>query len=163
MLIRLQTEEQTRQAGYALGRVLALGDFVGLVGNLGCGKTVFCQSVCRGAGVDIATRITSPTFTLMNEYPITVNARAGYIVHCDWYRIEDKNELYGLGMDELVFAEDRIFLVEWAGKFALRTPSSMTVSWEILEDNARQITVTAQPGAGEELMQRWSKSCALLG
>ena len=70
------------------------GDVVGLIGELGSGKTQFVSGVCEGLGVTV--RVTSPTFTLINEYP----APAGNVVHIDLYRIDTGAELAELGIEE---------------------------------------------------------------
>jgi tRNA threonylcarbamoyladenosine biosynthesis protein TsaE len=97
--------EHTRELAAALASVLRAGDAVALSGELGAGKTCFVQGAARGLGV--ATRVTSPTFTLVRTYE---EARLP-IVHCDVYRLDRLHDVLDLG-DE-VLAPDVVTFVEW--------------------------------------------------
>jgi tRNA threonylcarbamoyladenosine biosynthesis protein TsaE len=99
--------EETIALGRQFGAGLRPGDVVALTGELGSGKTQFVKGVCKGIGVQAT--VTSPTFTLINEYP----APHGMVAHVDLYRISDGNELRDLGL-ESYFHGDCICLIEWA-------------------------------------------------
>ncbi|HYP23468.1 MAG TPA: tRNA (adenosine(37)-N6)-threonylcarbamoyltransferase complex ATPase subunit type 1 TsaE [Actinomycetota bacterium] len=100
-----RSPEETRILGACLAPVLLPGDVVSLSGDLGAGKTVFVQGVCSALGY--SGRVTSPTFTLVNEY----DARYP-IVHLDVYRLDSFQEVLDLGFEELI-GPDSIVLVEW--------------------------------------------------
>src|SRR5688572_32370219 len=91
----LAGEAETRAAGALLGAVLAAGDAVALVGDLGAGKTTLVQGIALGAGVPPDEPVTSPTFTLLDEHAGRIR-----IVHADLYRIERERELDQIGLDD---------------------------------------------------------------
>jgi tRNA threonylcarbamoyladenosine biosynthesis protein TsaE len=107
------TRQVTRSAGetFDLGRSFAAllrpGDVVALLGTLGSGKTGFAAGVCRGLGVSV--HVTSPTFTLINEYP----APFGLVAHIDMYRVGSRREVAELGIEEY-FNDRCVCLIEWA-------------------------------------------------
>ena len=94
----------------ALGREFALrltpGAIVALYGTLGSGKTCFVQGVCLGLGA--SGNISSPTFTIINEYP----APFGCVAHADLYRIRTAEELAEVGLEEY-FRDTCVTLIEW--------------------------------------------------
>ena len=133
------TAEETAAAGERLGETLGPGDVVALSGELGAGKTCFIQGLVRGLGV--ATRATSPTFVLINEYRgrLTVH-------HVDAYRTKSLSELVDLGLLDLM-GGDGVTLVEWADKCAPLLPSrALRVAIEGVGDEPRTITIE-RPGA----------------
>jgi tRNA threonylcarbamoyladenosine biosynthesis protein TsaE len=98
--------EETVALGKSFAASLKPGDVVALSGNLGSGKTLFVMGVCDGLGAQ--GHISSPTFTLINEYP----ALFGVVVHIDLYRIRTRVELAELGIDEY-FNDRTVTLIEW--------------------------------------------------
>lgn len=107
----------TAAAGEALGRLLAAGDVVALVGELGAGKTTFSRGLAVGAGV-AADDVASPTFALINEYG---GGRVA-VCHADLYRLERERELDEIGWDDVVARRDAAVVVEWADRFVHRLP-----------------------------------------
>ena len=83
---------------------------ISLTGDLGAGKTVFVQGLARGLDVPANYYITSPTYTLINEYPGRVR-----LAHADLYRINDKAELTDTGLEDILDRND-VLVVEWAGR-----------------------------------------------
>lgn len=102
------TAEATEALGEAIGNALQGGEFVGLVGDLGAGKTAFVRGVARGAGVPAEARVSSPTFAIVNEY---AGGRVR-VCHADLYRVRDAEELYDAGFYDLVNTGAALF-VEW--------------------------------------------------
>ena len=86
------------------------GDIVSLDGDLGAGKTVFAKGLCEGLGVTDV--VSSPTYTLVNEY----DGRDGKVYHFDVYRIGDEEELYDIGFTEYLDS-GAISVIEW-GSYA---------------------------------------------
>ena len=81
--------------GERLGRLMQVGDVVGLLGPLGAGKTTFAQGIARGLEVPPDRHVASPTFALVNQHPGRVP-----FVHADLYRINQPAELAELGLAE---------------------------------------------------------------
>lgn len=97
--------DETRDLGRRLGSVLTAGDVVLLGGELGSGKTTLTGGIADALGIDGV--VTSPTFTLVNEYAGSVP-----VAHIDLYRLEMLEEVEDLGLDDLL-AGDRVIVVEW--------------------------------------------------
>ncbi|MBV8761018.1 MAG: tRNA (adenosine(37)-N6)-threonylcarbamoyltransferase complex ATPase subunit type 1 TsaE [Deltaproteobacteria bacterium] len=108
----LPDEAATRAAGARLAAVLRGGEAIALVGELGAGKTTFVAGLVEALGGGPAS---SPTFSLLNEYP------GGRLIvwHCDLYRIERDRELAELGLDDVIGDPRGVVIVEWADKFAV--------------------------------------------
>lgn len=106
---RTASADATADLGRLFASRLLPGSVVGLIGDLGTGKTQFVGGVCRGLGVTVPA--TSPTFTLINEYP----APFGAVIHVDLYRIGSRRELAELGLEEY-FSPRTVCLIEWAEK-----------------------------------------------
>jgi len=97
--------EETLALGKTFSSELEPGSIVCFFGKLGSGKTTFIRGICEGLGTK--DLITSPTFTLINEYRSAVP-----IYHFDFYRIHSELELYELGLDEYLYGAG-ISLIEW--------------------------------------------------
>ncbi len=133
--------EDTTRLGRALGALLAPGDVVGVTGPLGSGKTWFAKGVAAGAGVDSRAVITSPSFSLVNEY----EARAPFY-HMDLYRLQGAEEILASGLHEYL-GEDGITLVEWADRCPELLPAwTLEVVFAITGEATREIFLS---GDGE--------------
>jgi tRNA threonylcarbamoyladenosine biosynthesis protein TsaE len=102
-----RSSQQTMNWGKRLALLLHGGEIVGLVGELGSGKTCFVRGLAQGLKVGKQAWIRSPTFTLINEY----HGRLP-IYHIDLYRIGEPHELEGLNLREYLYA-DGVSLIEW--------------------------------------------------
>ena len=102
--------EETMRIGARLGANLSDGQVIALVGQLGTGKTHLIKGLARGLGVAQAQSLTSPTFTLINEY---TGRLAFYYV--DAYRLKDTRELEALGFEEIC-ESGAVVAVEWADR-----------------------------------------------
>jgi tRNA threonylcarbamoyladenosine biosynthesis protein TsaE len=105
------SEEQTIDAGASFARRLRPGDIVACYGELGSGKTRFIKGACRGLGV--SGHVTSPTFTIVNEYA----GGAVTVFHFDFYRMASTLELREIGFDDYL-NRGGICLIEWAERVA---------------------------------------------
>ncbi len=104
--IKTFSAEETMEIGRKLGSLLQGGELICLNGDLGTGKTAFTGGVAQALGID--GYITSPTFTLVNEYK---GRLAMY--HFDVYRIADPEEMFEIGFEEYL-ESNGVVLVEWA-------------------------------------------------
>lgn len=109
-ILTTKTLEETQIIGENLGKSLEPGDIVLLFGDLGAGKTTLTQGICYGLGLPKGEYIRSPTFTLINEYQGKCP-----IYHIDLYRMETREEIEGLGLEEVLFAKG-VSIIEWAEK-----------------------------------------------
>jgi tRNA threonylcarbamoyl adenosine modification protein YjeE len=116
--VALPDAAATARAGEALAALVRGGDAIALLGDLGAGKTTLVVGLARALGAGPAS---SPTFSLVNEYP------GGRLVvwHVDLYRIERAVELEELGLDELLGDPRGVCLVEWADRFAVMPPDHL--------------------------------------
>ena len=107
MNFSVNSVEQTTAIGLELGKLLNSGDIVCLTGDLGTGKTHITKGIAKGLG--ITEYITSPTFTIVNEYD---SGRLKFY-HFDVYRVSDPDEIYAIGFDDYIFS-DGVSVIEWA-------------------------------------------------
>ena len=147
----LVSAEATADAGRALGQVLAAGDLVGLVGDLGAGKTLFVQALARGLGVPDDVAVVSPTFTLVNEY----DGGRARLYHADLYRIEREIELEEIGLDEACRRGEGVVVVEWSDRFAVLPRDHLRIHIDITGDTSRTMRVEAGGDDSRALLERW--------
>jgi tRNA threonylcarbamoyladenosine biosynthesis protein TsaE len=138
-VIRSSGVDETVYWGRMLGKRLAGGSVVALIGELGAGKTCFVQGVAEGLQVLEDQYVTSPTFTLINEYKGSIN-----LYHFDLYRIQDEREIEGLGYEEYLFGNGAV-LIEWAEKMKRLLPAELLMIEIKREDeNTRQLIFTGK-------------------
>lgn len=107
--------KQTMDLGQQLGKLVNSGDIICLTGDLGCGKTHLTKGLAKGLGIQ--DEITSPTFTIVNEYEggrLKLN-------HFDVYRVNDPDEIEGIGFDEYIFSA-AVSVIEWANYIDMLIP-----------------------------------------
>ena len=107
MMIDSYSTQDTYQLGYQMGAAAKKGEVYCLGGDLGVGKTVFTQGFAKGLGIDEA--VSSPTFTILQEY--TLGRLPFY--HFDVYRIADPEEMEEIGYEDYFYGEG-VCLIEWA-------------------------------------------------
>lgn len=90
------------------------GEIFALKGQLGSGKTTFVQAV--GKELKIKHKITSPTFSLMNRYKVSIAGKTKHLYHLDLYRTETTKEIKALGLMEFLGSSEAIVFIEWAEK-----------------------------------------------
>ncbi|MEM1042995.1 MAG: tRNA (adenosine(37)-N6)-threonylcarbamoyltransferase complex ATPase subunit type 1 TsaE [Bacteroidota bacterium] len=117
--------EETVALGRRLAERLRPGDVLALAGDLGAGKTHLAKGLCSGLGVPLES-VTSPTFTIANEYAGTVRGDAVPVYHLDAYRIERPEEFFELGYETYFFG-DGVCLVEWPERVAGLIPEDAVV------------------------------------
>lgn len=130
------SDKETIRLGQKIGILLSPGDVVALIGPLGSGKTCLTKGIALGLGVDPTMVVTSPSFSLVNEY------KAGQMLyHIDLYRLENISDILATGLEEYLF-NDGVAVVEWADRLPEIMPNwSITLSFDILNDHIRDITI----------------------
>jgi tRNA threonylcarbamoyladenosine biosynthesis protein TsaE len=103
------SQQDTKDLGRNLGKLLKGGEIILLHGDLGAGKTLFTKGIAEGLGVEDSTAVVSPSFTLVNIYKARLD-----IVHVDLYRL-DSDEIYELGLEDYM-DQEHVIVVEWAEK-----------------------------------------------
>jgi tRNA threonylcarbamoyladenosine biosynthesis protein TsaE len=139
--------------GKRLGGILKGGDAVALSGTLGSGKTWLTKGIGLGLGVKQDEVITSPSFSLVNEY----EGRC-LLYHIDLYRLDKQNDITLLGLDDY-FHEKSVVVVEWAERSPGLFPSGfIKVSIDILDDTTRSIEIDSDE---PEISERLKKGLAI--
>lgn len=133
--ITTHSQDETADVGRRLAPTLQAGSVLLLVGDLGAGKTALVRGLAEGLGV-AAEEVSSPTFTLMQEY------RGGRVplIHVDLYRLNEAREIDELGLEELGL--DAVLAIEWAEKLPRPIPDAVEVRIAHGEGDARQLTIT---------------------
>ncbi len=132
-----KSPSQTQKIAAAFSKRLRPGSVIGLVGDLGAGKTTFVQGMAKGLGIDPEYYVNSPTFTLVNEY----RGRGTPLIHVDLYRIEKPMEGETLGLEEYL-ASDAIVAVEWVERMPeLEKRMTESVEIRVAGDNRREIEI----------------------
>jgi tRNA threonylcarbamoyladenosine biosynthesis protein TsaE len=135
--------EETRTLGERLGALLRSGDVVLLSGELGAGKTTFVQGIARGLGFDGS--VSSKSFVIMGEY-----AGAVTLYHADLYRLEDPEQVWELGLDEI--SRDGVLVVEWPERASGLLPEDhLLVEFEVIDENTRRLQLHAKGERAEEI------------
>jgi tRNA threonylcarbamoyladenosine biosynthesis protein TsaE len=130
------SEQETYDFSKKLAQSLAMPAHILLYGDLGAGKTVFAKGLADGFGVVDVDEVSSPTFTLINQYP----GRAK-IYHIDLYRIET-GMLDGLGLEEIFDDPAAVVIIEWAERLgSFETPGAVRVFLTYVDDHSRRIDV----------------------
>jgi tRNA threonylcarbamoyladenosine biosynthesis protein TsaE len=127
---------ETEKLGRDFAGRVAGGTIIGLVGELGAGKTQFAKGLVRGVGSP--AEVTSPTFTLIHEY----GGGRFPVYHLDFFRIENRRSAERLGLDDY-FSGDGIVLIEWADKFEELMPS--TAQWIRFETKSEDERIITTP------------------
>ncbi len=151
------SQAQTQGLGRHLARFLRGGEVLGLEGDLGTGKTSLVQGIAWGLGVE--GPVTSPTFTLIQEYPIP-QGPVRRLYHVDLYRLEHPvEEVLGIGLDEILGAPGTVTAIEWAERIeALLPEDRVWVHLAFLDHTKRVIRIRGRGQRAEELVREFRKA-----
>lgn len=129
----------TSGLGKRIGERLEAGSVIALIGELGCGKTLFTRGICTGLGVPLR-QVNSPTFVFVNEYQGKLP-----VFHMDLYRLGEIAEGFEIGLlDYLTRAETGVIVVEWAEKVLSLLPDDhLKVQFQVLSARKREIVLLA--------------------
>ena len=136
------SEQGTLDYAISFAEQLSAPSIILLDGELGAGKTCFTRGLCEGLKGD-PRQVSSPTFTIVQEYDVENNRR---LVHIDAYRLSGEEELESIGWDELLEDNNAIIAIEWPSRIAKAIPDNVTtVQISHLDLNSREIIIVA-PG-----------------
>ena len=143
-----RSPEDTVKLGEAVGRAATGRLIIGLRGDLGSGKTVFVQGLAKGLAVPKGFMITSPSYTLINEYPGRVP-----LFHADLYRLSSAMDIESTGLLDTMGAQG-VVAIEWAERiYEGDLAEDVVVRFDIKEDDIRVITVTGCGQTGVDLVR----------
>jgi tRNA threonylcarbamoyladenosine biosynthesis protein TsaE len=147
-----RSDQETILIGQEIGSLLAEGDVIALVGELGSGKTWLTKGIAHGLGISPATVVTSPSFALVNEYQGRVT-----LFHMDVYRLETLSEVLSAGLEEYVHAAG-VVVLEWANRWPEILPEhTITAELLILDNHSRQITLISRSPRAAEILGAMGK------
>ena len=136
--ITTRSVNETQNLGQKIGTLIKQPLVIALTGDLGSGKTAFVQGLANGLEVPAEYYITSPTFTLINEYP----GRCP-LVHVDLYRLENFDDFEDLGLDDILYAQ-AVIAIEWADKLSEGLPAEhLAITMEIIDADCRKLSLVA--------------------
>lgn len=140
MQITTHSADETQALGQKLASRLAPGDVIAYFGDLGAGKTAFTRGLAQGLG--ITDPVTSPTYTIVNEY---LSGRIP-LFHFDMYRLSSSDELFDIGWEDYL-SRGGVCAVEWSENVedALQDAIRVTIEKDADELDTRHITITGGP------------------
>ena len=142
-----KSDKETVNLGKRLGALLTEGDLVAMTGVLGSGKTWFTKGIALGLDISPDTVITSPSFSLVNEY----NCRSIFY-HMDLYRLENLEDVLSSGIEEYLH-KGGVVAMEWADRWPQILPDKkVEVRFDILDDCERNITISGNHPRAREII-----------
>ena len=134
MVYYTNSDKETEAIGEAFGRSVKDGTVIAMYGDLGAGKTAFVRGMARGMG--ISERVSSPTFTIVNEY---LGDRT--LIHFDMYRLGSADELFDIGWEDYL-ARGAVCAVEWSENVEEAFyGDEIRLTIEKTSDTSREITI----------------------
>ena len=141
-----RSAKETQKLAARLARASKGGEVIGLIGNLGGGKTTFVQGFGRALGAD--QHINSPSFVLMNLYQLPARrgrrAQLRWLVHFDAYRLSHDHQEALAGLTEYLHRPDCVVLIEWVDRLGKLAGCDTIIRFEVKEEDSRQITVNSR-------------------
>ena len=152
-VVDLPSRRATTDLGRAVARIVRPGDLYVLTGPLGAGKTFLVRAVCRALGLDRRVRVTSPTFTLVHEYPTTPR-----VIHADVYRVGSEDGVFDLGLVEQR-DQGSVLFVEWGDVHSRALGGDALLIELSLEPRHARVSSTGPVSAdrAEALRSSWSE------
>ncbi len=149
-MVVLQTKStlETIRIGKSIGSLLLPGDVVALVGELGTGKTQFIKGLAVGVGIGNPAYLSSPSFTLINEYEGRVP-----FYHIDLFRLKEEKEAEELGLEEY-FQGRGITAIEWADRIPSLLPKEVLwINIHYTGKNTRSLEITGKGKRYEQIIK----------
>jgi tRNA threonylcarbamoyladenosine biosynthesis protein TsaE len=130
--------EETRRIGKIIGETAEPGMLIALKGDLGSGKTALVQGIALGLDVPDTVYVTSPSYTLIHEYPGRMS-----LFHIDLYRLSHL-DFDDIGLYDILDTRSAVVAIEWAERLeASDAMENMTIEMHITGENTRQLVFTA--------------------
>jgi tRNA threonylcarbamoyladenosine biosynthesis protein TsaE len=146
--LRTNSEGETRKLGEIIGRNLDQGDIVAMIGDLGAGKTCMTKGLAKSLGVSDQYEITSPTFTIINEYPGIMT-----FWHVDAYRLESSRDMIDAGFEDF-FSSGGVVVIEWAEKILdILPPNTLFITFEYIDDTTRVVRISGRDSVINRIME----------
>ncbi len=150
--VESKSSSQTFDLGKTVGALVDIGTCIALKGELGAGKTTFVQGFAKGLGVCEKYYITSPTFNIINQYP--VNSLT--LCHLDLYRLASVEELEYTGFDDLI-DKNHILIIEWPELLEeIDFKFDIKINFKFDEDYNRILSFFASGQPGLNLIKKMS-------
>ncbi len=151
VILQTKSGRETFQLGKRIGRSLRPGDVIALVGELGTGKTHLIKGLAAGAGIERASHVSSPSFTLIHEYSGKVP-----FYHIDLYRLESEKEVEELGLEEYLGGVGMV-AIEWADHALSFLPEErLLIRLSYAGDHSRSIEISGRGRHYEEIVESLS-------
>jgi len=152
IVLQTRSASETARIGKAIGNRLLPGDVVALVGELGAGKTQFIRGLAAGVGIGNATYISSPSFTLIHEYPGEIP-----FYHIDLFRLGNEKEADELGLDDY-FRGTGITAIEWADRIPSLLPKEILFIFiAYIDKDIRSLEIAGKGKRYEDLVKEFSE------
>ena len=133
---KIMTFEEIDELAIALAEKLKNGGCLGLIGDLGAGKTTFTKKICEC--YNVTENVKSPTFTYVIEY----SSGDVPVYHFDVYRINDPEEIYEIGFEDYIGEDGSVVIIEWADRILDEMPEdAVFVEINHYSDEAREVAV----------------------
>ena len=140
MKVITKSEKETYNFAKKYAAKLKGGEVLGLMGDLGAGKTAFTKGLAAGLG--IKNTITSPTFVLMKNYHIKGNDNIRHLAHIDAYRLNGGEQLADIGAEDYFGEPDCVTVIEWADRVRDIWPKNLIkIEFKILAGDKREIRI----------------------
>ena len=144
-VVILHDLQETSTFARVLAKLALPGDVICLSGDLGAGKTALTQQIAKGLGVPDSCYVTSPTFSILQEYPGDIP-----LYHMDFYRLSDETEVEDLGFEEYFYMSG-LTVIEWSERAGGLIPDArLLLKMTIQDDLSRKVEIDFGKGTWQE-------------
>ncbi len=144
----LKTLSETADFASLLAKLAIAGDVICLSGDLGAGKTALTQQIAKGLEVPDSCYVTSPTFSILQEYPGRIP-----LYHFDFYRLSDETEVEDLGFEEFFYLSG-LCVIEWSERAGSLIPNTrLLLKMTIEDESSRRVEIDFGSGTWEERLR----------